>query len=86
MTLGNQLTAYAEQAAVGRVCLAVGEPGHSRYPGSHDFVERTVIPNDHSGNCWAAGPLPRRRRAECIAAEVPTFRLAVYQPQDGFKN
>jgi len=30
----------------------------------------------------AAGPLPRRRRAECIAAEVPTFRLAVYQAQD----
>jgi hypothetical protein len=46
--------------------------------------------NQHGSNVrkrWAvaAGPLPGRR-AECIAAEVPTFRLAVYQAQDGFKN
>ena len=32
MTFGNILTAYAEQAAVGRVCLAIREPGTDAIP------------------------------------------------------
>jgi hypothetical protein len=54
MTFGNTLTAYAEQAAVGRVCLAIREPGQSRHPGSRDSVAKTVISNDNSGDCRIA--------------------------------